>query len=459
MIIIDTLEEILMSDISEILVNWIIIAVLLLMNGYFVAAEFAFVRIRKTRIEELTEEGNFDAKLALETLKDLDEFIAAVQVGVTVASIGIGWVGELTIAKMLAPLMTFLPSGVQSVATHTISVVIAFLTITFLHVLIGEQVPKCIALQYPEKISLSTARAMRVMIAICKPFVWLLTKTGASILKMFKIEHVTGSRLVHSIDEIDMLINASYDGGVLNETEKDILHNVVKFTDLNAKEVMIPRTDMACVTTDMTMEEVYRFAEEQQYTRYPVYEEDIDHVIGFIHVKDLYANSINNKPVELKSLIRPILMVPETVTTDNLLLEFKKNKAQIAIVVDEFGGTSGLITLEDLLEEIFGDVQDEFDEEEEFEIKKVGDDTYLVDAMMRLDDFCEFFEIKEKDVDDEDIDTVAGLVVKLLGRLADEGDKVEFKDLLFIVKEIDGARISMLVVKRLPKDTEEETDK
>ena len=438
-----------MDDVSEILINLVIIAFLLLMNAYFVAAEFAFVKVRKTRIEELTEDGNFDAKCALETLKDLDEFIAAVQVGVTLASIGIGWVGEITIAKIIAPILDFLPStGVQLVATHTISTFIAFLVITFFHVLIGEQVPKCIALQYPEKISLATAKAMRLMIIVCKPFVWLLTKTGSLLLKMFKIEHVQGTRLVHSIEEIDMLINASYDGGMLNETEKDMLHNVVKFSDLNAKQVMIPRTDMACIDSEMSMDEVYQFAAENQYTRYPVFEEDIDHIIGFIHVKDLYANSLEETEANVSKLIRPILLVPETITMDNLVLEFKKRKAQIAVVVDEFGGTSGLITLEDLLEEIFGDVQDEFDVEEEFEIKKVADDTYLVDAMMRVEDFCEYFEIKERDIDDEDIDTIAGLVVKLLGRLANEGDRVQFKDLLFIVKETDGARIAMLVVKR-----------
>ncbi len=440
-----------MLDLSEILINWVIIAVLLLLNGYFVAAEFAFVKVRKTRIEELTEDGNFDAKLALETLKDLDEFIAAVQVGVTVASIGIGWVGEITIAKMLTPVLAFLPQGLQAVAAHTVSTVIAFLVITFLHVLIGEQVPKCLALQYPEKISLATAKSMRVMVWVCKPFVWLLTKTGSLIMKLFKIDMVKGSGLVHSMEEIDMLINASYDGGMLNETEKDMLHNVVKFSDLTAKQVMVPRTDMACFSDDMPMDEVYQFAAENQYTRYPVYQEDVDHIVGFIHVKDLYANSVEDADVTVDKLIRPILMVPETITMDNLVLEFKKRKAQIAIVVDEFGGTSGLITLEDLLEEIFGDVQDEFDEEEEFEIKKVGEDTYLVDAMMRLDDFIEYFEINERDIDDEDIDTVAGLVVKLLGRLADEGDRVEFDDLLFIVKETDGARIAMLVVKRVAK--------
>lgn len=445
-----------MIDISEICINWIIIAVLLVMNGYFVAAEFAFVKVRKTRMEELNEDGNFDAKLALETLKDLDEFIAAVQVGVTIASIGIGWVGELTIAKMLAPVLNFLPQGIQSVATHTLSTIIAFLAITFLHVLIGEQVPKCIALQYPEKISLATAKTMRLMIIVCKPFVWLLTKTGAMILKLFKIDHVQAGGLVHSLEEIDMLVNASYDGGMLNETEKDMFHNVAKFSDLTAKQVMVPRTDMACFSSDMPMEEVYQFAAENQYTRYPVYEEDnIDHILGFIHVKDLYANSVEETDVTLDKLIRPILLIPETITMDNLVLEFKKRKAQIAVVVDEFGGTSGLITLEDLLEEIIGDVQDEFDEEEEFEIKKVSADTYLVDAMMRLDDFVEFFDIKEKDIDDEDIDTVAGLVVKLLGRIANEGDRVEFNDLLFIVKETDGARISMLVVKRMAKSPAE----
>ena len=256
-----------------------------------------------------------------------------------------------------------------------------------------------------------------------------------------------------------MLVNASYNGGVLNETEKEMLHNVFKFSDLTAKQVMIPRTDMVCIPIDMPMEELNKLAAESQYTRYPVYEEDIDHITGLVHVKDLYSLSIKDEVCPIAKIQREVLMVPETITMDNLVLEFKKRKGQMAIVIDEFGGTSGLITLEDVLEEIFGEVQDEFDEEEECDIKEVAPNTYLANSMMRLDEFAEFFQIDEKEIDDEDIDTIGGLVVKLLGRLAEVNDTVTFNNLTFVVKEVDGARITKLeIIKTMPEPSVEEVE-
>ena len=233
-----------------------------------------------------------------------------------------------------------------------------------------------------------------------------------------------------------------------------MLHNVFKFSDLTAKQVMIPRTDMVCIPEDMSFEELTNLAAESQYTRYPVYSEDIDHITGLIHVKDLYALSIKNQERPIKELLREVLMVPETITMDNLVLEFKKRKGQMAIVVDEFGGTSGLITLEDVLEEIFGEVQDEFDEEEEVDIKEIEENKYIANAMMRIDEMAEFFNIPEETVDDEDIDTIGGLVVKILGRLAEVGDSVAFNDLTFIVKEVDGARVTKVEIIRTPKEEE-----
>ena len=245
-----------------------------------------------------------------------------------------------------------------------------------------------------------------------------------------------------------MLVNASYDGGVLNETEKDMLHNVFKFSDLTAKQVMVPRTDMVCIPVDMPLEELNKLAEENQYTRYPVYEDDIDHIIGLVHVKDLYSLSVKDEVCPISKILREVLLVPETITMDNLVLEFKKRKGQMAIVVDEFGGTSGLVTLEDVIEEIFGDVQDEFDveEEETDEVKEVAPNTYIANSMMRLDEFAEFFGINEKEIDDDDIDTIGGLVVKLLGRIAEVNDTAEFNNLTFVVKEVDGARITKLEI-------------
>ena len=448
-----------MSEASSIFFNLMIIVLLLFSNGFFVASEFAMVKVRKTRIEQLVKEGDFNAKLALEAIKDLDKLIAAVQLGVTISSIGLGWVGEGTLAKIIEPLFHFLPGVSATVATHTVSATLSFALITFLHVVLGELIPKSIALEYTEKTALWVARPMQGITFIFGPFIWALNGFGNFVLKLLHIPHSHKGSLVHSTEELDMLVNASYDGGVLNETEKDMLHNVFKFSDLTAKQVMIPRTDMVCIPIDMDFEELNKLAAESQYTRYPVYDVDIDHIIGLVHVKDLYSLSLKNEVCPIKSILREILLVPETITMDNLVLEFKKRKGQMAIVVDEFGGTSGLITLEDVLEEIFGDVQDEFDEEEESDIKEIAPNTYIANAMMRLDEVSEFFNLDRNDLEDDDVDTIGGFVVKLLGRIAALNDEVSFKDLTFIVKEVDGARITRLEIIRMPvKVAEDNSD-
>ncbi len=355
-------------------------------------------------------------------------------------------------AKIVEPLFVFMPGTGQTIATHTVSASIAFALITFFHVVIGELIPKSIALEYTEKTALLVAKPMQVLTFVFNPFIWLLNGFGNFVLKILNIPHSHKGSLCHSTEELDMLVNASYDGGELNETEKEMLHNVFKFSDLTAKQVMIPRTDMVCIPIDMPLEELNKLAAESQYTRYPVYEEDIDHITGLVHVKDLYSLSINDETCPIEKIQREILMVPETITMDNLVLEFKKRKGQMAIVVDEFGGTSGLITLEDVLEEIFGEVQDEFDEEEESDIKEIAPNTYLANSMIRLDEFAEYFQFDEKEIDDEDVDTIGGLVVKLLGRLAEVNDKVNIRDLTLIVKEVDGARITKLeIIKSEPE--------
>ena len=441
------------SGINTIVFNWVIVFLLLLVNAFFVGAEFAIVRARKNRIEQMEKDGNIDAKLALKALDDVNFFIAAVQVGVTIASIGIGWFGSPTIEKMLTPLLKSVPSADAYIMQIAVAV-IAFIGITFLHVLIGEQVPKCIALQYPEKISLFVAKPMDVFMTLSKPFVWLLNKTCNGILRMLRIPVNPSLKTVHTIDDLDMYVENSYDEGVLNETEKDMFHNVLQFSDLTAHEVMTPRTDMVCVSIDTPLDELNSIATENQYTRYPVYSEDIDHITGFVHVKDLFMLSLKNETRPIEKIQRKIPLVPETITLDKLVMLFKRQRAQMAIVVDEFGGTSGLITLEDVLEEIFGDVQDEFDIDEEKDIKEIRPQVYEVTGTMRLDELAKFFDIPEEDMEVEDVDTVAGLVVKELERIAKVGDRVSYKDFTFTVSEIDGARIiKILLVKN--EDTKE----
>lgn len=427
----------------------ILIVCLIFANAFFVAAEFAMVKVRKTRLEQLISEGSSTAKIALDLCEDINGMLAAAQLGITIVSVALGWVGASTLTEVFERwgLYPWLAGPV------------AFTLVTYFEVLLGEQVPKCVALQNSEKATLFLARPMKFIMFIFKPFVWFLATCGDKILELFHIERQE-TEFVHTTEELDMLVDASYNEGVLNETEAEMLHNMFKFSDLTAKQVMIPRTDMMCIDMDTNFDELKSITVENQYTRYPVYEDNnIDKILGFVHVKDLYALTVNgaDNNTSLKDLLRPIILIPETMTLDNLIIEFRKRKSQIGIVVDEFGGTSGLITLEDVLEEIIGEVQDEFDEDEELDIKEVAPDTYVANAMMRIDEIAEFFDIEENQFDFEDVETIGGLFVKILGRLAQVGDVVEIKEqgLKLSVQKVDGARITRLVIhKYTPEDKE-----
>ena len=440
-------------DVSDIFINIFVILFLLFVNGFFVAAEFSLVKVRKTRLEQLCNDGNSNAQIALKLVNNVNKMLAAAQLGVTIASIALGWVAEATMVQLVTPIIRFIPLG--EITVHAVAIPVAFLLVTYFHVLLGEQLPKCLALKHTENLALMIAPPMSLFIALFKPFVWTLQVSGDWILKLLHADKEDAS-LVHSTEELDMLVDASYNEGVLNETEAEMLHNMFKFSDLMAKQVMIPRTDMICVPEDITYEEINKLALENGYTRYPVYEkENIDKIIGFLHVKDLYAIAMTKEEYSLPALLRPILLVPETMTLDNLMMEFKKTHIQMAVVVDEYGGTAGLITLEDVLEEIIGEVQDEFDEEEEgVNIEELGDNKYLANAMMRMDELAEYFGLNAEILEEDDVETIGGLVVKLLGRIAEIGDTVSFKGLTFTVKEVDGARITQLeIIKEQVEET------
>ena len=439
-------------DLTDFLINIFIILFLLFVNAFFVAAEFSLVKVRKTRLEQLCNEGNSNAKKAMKLVNDVNRMLAAAQLGVTIASIALGWVAESTIVQIIEPVINFFAHG--AISAHIVAVPISFVLVTYFHVLVGEQLPKCISLRHPETISLLIATPMDIFITLFKPFVWFMEVSGNKLLSACHANSEDAS-LVHSTEELDMLVDASYNEGVLNETEAEMLHNMFKFSDLMAKQVMLPRTDMVCIPNDITYEELNKVALENQYTRYPVYEENIDKILGFIHVKDLYSLAMTKEDYSINKLIRPLILIPETMTLDNLIIEFKKRHCQIAVVIDEFGGTSGLITLEDVLEEIIGDVQDEFDEEIEADIEEIGENLYIANAMMRIDEVVEFFDLNESLFEEDDVETIAGLVVKLLGRIAEVGDSVSFNGLVFTVKEVDGARITKLQIYREPVAVDE----
>lgn len=434
-------------DISLIL-NLFIITSLLLLNAFFVAAEFALVGVRKTRILQLSNEGNFDAKLALDAVKNIDRYIAAVQLGITISSLGIGWVGESTIARLIHPLFSFLPDSFESLTTHTVAITVAFALITVLHVVIGELMPKSIALQFPEGTTLFVAKPMYVVTRLFAPMIFLLNGLGNILLRMCRIEPASGHHLVHSTEELNMLIDASYKGGVLNEKETEMLQNVFKFSDLTAEQIMIPRPDMVCIPLDISQENLSKILIENQYTRYPVYGSDLDHIVGFLHIKDIYPIIAEHKKIELSSILREAFFIPETMTIDNLAVEFQKRSFQMAIVVDEFGGTSGLVTLEDVLEEIFGEVQDEFDEEEK-DVKQTGENVYEICGKMRTDEFNEYFNVSLDD--DEDVKTIGGYFVKKLGRIAKENDEISDEFFTYRVVKTDSARVLKLRIERLIK--------
>ena len=426
---------------AALILNLLVVVLLLFANAFFVATEFALVSVRKTRLAQLSKEGNKLAKIALDSINHLDRSIAAVQLGITIASIGLGWVGEAALAKLIQPIFNFLPDSMQAVATHSLAVSIAFALITFMHVVIGELMPKSIAIQHPETTALVVAKPMSFITKIFTPFIFLLNGFGNWLLSLMKIPPAHVGHLVHTVEELDMIIDESHKEGVLNDTEKDILQNVFKFSDIMAKQVMVPRPDVVSIPIDISQEELKKLTIENQYTRYPVYEEDLDKVVGILHLKDLYTLIIEGKEIILKDILRPAILVPETLTIDKLVHEFKTKRAQMALVIDEFGGVSGLVTLEDVLEEIVGEVQDEFDEEEA-NIRQIYENEYIANAMMRIDEFNDYFQLEaQNEVEDEDIETIGGLVIKNLGHIAKEGDCCTIDGFTFKVIEVDGARI------------------
>ncbi|MDO5438193.1 MAG: hemolysin family protein, partial [bacterium] len=331
-----------------IILNLLIVALLLFANAFFVATEFALVSVRKTRISQLSKEGDKEADIALDSINHLDRSIAAVQLGITIASIGLGWVGEGTIVKIIEPVFGFLPESMKAVATHSLAVSIAFALITFMHVVIGELMPKSIAIQHPEKTALIVARPMSVITKIFTPFIFLLNGFGNRMLSLLKIPPAHVGHLVHTVEELDMIIDESHKEGVLNDAEKEILQNVFKFSDILAKQVMVPRPDVVSIPIDITAEDLKKLTVENQYTRYPVYEEDLDKPVGILHIKDLYPLIMDGREIVLKDIIRPVILIPETLTADKLIHEFRQKKSQMALVIDEFGGVSGLVTLEDV---------------------------------------------------------------------------------------------------------------
>ena len=417
--------------------------VLVALNGFFVAAEFALVRVRESRITQLEQEGSARAGVVRNALQDLDAYLSVCQVGITIASLALGWVGEPAVSALIRP--GFEALGVLNEGlVEIVAVVLGFAVITYAHLVFGEQAPKYFSIQRAEATSLWIARPLRIFMFLFRPLVWLVNASTNFVLRPWNVR-LGEEDEVHSEEELRIMITSSTSQGILEPQEREYLNNVFDFGDTVAREVMVPRPDIEALPCDAPLEELVERAAFGRYTRYPVYDDDLDHVLGAVHVKDLFrAAKEDGESFDLKPLIRDCLVVPENKRIEEILREFQRLKLQMAIVIDEWGSVEGLVTIEDVLEEIVGEIQDEFDEPEAA-IEPLGNGTYAVDGRIPITDVNDYFSL---DLPHEDFDTIGGYVLGSLGRPPEPGDTVEVEDGTLRVKSVDGPRVSMLTFER-----------
>jgi CBS domain protein len=421
------------------------------MNGFFVAAEFCCVKIRTSRLETLIAEGSSRARYAKQLTDHLDYSLSVTQFGITLASLGLGWVGEPLIAMFILPLTQ--AAGLPDEVGHTAALAVAFTILTSMHIVLGELTPKSMAIANVERIILAISFPMVLFSRIMRPFVWILNTVANYISRRLGYDVKGENEDAHTEEEIRLLMKESYRQGLINSTEADFVDNVFSFTELNAREIMVPRTDMICLYLDDTPAERIKTILEEKQTRYPVCYEDKDHIIGFIHVKDLLPPLIRGEHLNLRRYIRKALVVPESMDGSVLLRTMQEQGSQLAIVVDEYGGTAGMVTVEDIIEQIVGDIRDEFDEERESVEWRAGD-ICSIDAKLLLEEVADLLGVR---IEDEDVDSIGGWLYDQLGEAPRIGHMAAHAGTLLYVEEIDGMRITRVLV-HLPHTVSEEQE-
>ncbi len=402
------------------------------------------VKVRSSRIESLAGEGHRNAKFARSIMNNLDAYLSACQLGITLASLGLGWVGEPAIASLLKPALADL--NLSDAFIHTISFIIAFTLITTLHITLGEQFPKTYAIRKAEKITLLSAGPMVLFYKIMFPFIWMLNGISNWMLRRAGIEPTTEHESAHTEEEIRVLMKESHKSGLIDNTELTLVDNIFEFAETTAKEIMIPRTEMECLYVNLSFAENLSVAMKEMRTRYPVCDPDKDHIIGFIHIKDLLKPDANLKGI--KKIVRPITTVPESIQISSLLKLMQKKKSQMALLIDEYGGTSGLVTLEDIMEEIVGEIQDEFDQERA-SIEKKDEHTFSIDGLLLIDEVNDYFGLE---IESDDYDTIGGWIYSQIEIPPSRNQSVLYRDEMeFIVEETDHLRISRITVRKLPE--------
>lgn len=431
-----------------------LIVVLVFMNGFFVAAEFAMVKVRGSRIDALVSEGNSRAKLASRLTNNLDAYLSACQLGITLSSLGLGWIGEPAVARLIEPWLAAIGFH-NAVLIHTISFVIAFSFITVIHIVLGELAPKTVAIRKSETVTLLTASPLVYFHKLMYPLIWLLNGTANWLLRAIGIEPATEKDSAHTEEEIRILMKESHKKGLIDNTELTLVDNIFDFTETSAREIMIPRTEMICLNASLSIDENKHIALEQMLTRYPVCDNDKDNIIGFIHIKDLLKDT-NHSISDIKQITRPITTVPESMQISTLLKLMQKKKTQIAILIDEYGGTSGLVTLEDIMEEIVGEIQDEFDEERA-DIEKMDDASYSINGLMLLEAVNSFFGL---DIETDDFDTIGGWIYSQIDIPPKRDQRVVYPGgYTFIIEETDHLRVSRILLRKDDGHTDDNSSK
>jgi len=419
------------------------VVVLVFLNGFFVAAEFAMVKVRTSRLEALEAEGQWRARYALRILNQLNAYLSACQLGITLASLALGWIGEPAVAKLLTPLLSsFLPEF----AIQTISFIIAFSIITTFHITLGEQIPKTYAIRHAEAVTLWASIPMVIFYKLMFPFIWSLNGLSNWVLRRAGVEPEGETDTAHTDEEIRVIMQESHKSGYLDHTEIALMDNIFQFAETQAREIMIPRTEMACLYANLPFAETRKMVIELMHTRYPICDLDKDNIIGFVHIKDLMK--ADDELDDIRKVMRPMLTVPESMSISMLLKQMQKQRTAMALLIDEYGGTSGLVTVEDILEEIVGEIHDEFDETIAA-IEQMDEDTFSIDGLLLIDDFNDYFGT---DLPTDDFDTIGGWVYSQVEMPPKKLQSVTFSTFEFIVEDVDHMRISRIILKKSETD-------
>ena len=428
-----------MTQIYISLINLSLVLFLVFANAFFVVSEFSIVKIRRTKLEELAHSGSRRAKIALKINDHLNTYLSAIQLGITIASLGLGWIGEPAVSKLLEKVVAGFFAD-NPVLLHSVSFGIAFSFITLLHVVLGELVPKSLAIQATERYVLAVAPALYTFNRIFSPFIWVFDHLSIWILHLMGTKQATETEETHSEEEIKIIIDASQKGGIIDETEGEIIQNAIDFSEICAHEIMIPRQDIKCLYLHYTPEETLNFVKTHHHTRFPLCNKDRDHIVGMIHIRDIleHTGETQNKDF-LNKICRKILFVPENKSISEILNEMMLQRTHLAIVVDEYGGTAGMLSMEDILEELVGDIRDEHDEQTCEPVKKIDDKVCEFDGVVLIEDAFECMNLPEIEHDES---TIGGYVFGLLGREPKVGDTIEDDYCIYEVMAVNNMRIT-----------------